>query len=196
MAFKPPPFAMATEYEQAFGSVAARTQMDLDAASRTIREYCGWVIYPSVTQNLVVDGPGTKILMLPTLYMTGVTSCTETWRGIGQTPQTVTVADLEWSANGYIWKPSAQFWTSRARGISITFTHGYEDVPEDLRKMTLDIARRAASSPAHVSRVQVGGRMEMYSRILTDEKEILDAYRRISGPAMGLGAANNWGTWG
>ena len=64
------PFATTDDYATNIGPITARTQLDLDAASDAIREYCGWNIYPQVTETITVDGSGTSVLLLPTMNLT------------------------------------------------------------------------------------------------------------------------------
>ena len=180
-----PPFASVEDYERVFGASDARTDLDLDAASTVIRGFCRWHIYPVVAESVVVDGVGGSVLMLPTQHLTAVTAVTETMRGVGQPPVTLNAGDLEWSAAGMVWRGDNRCWTTRARGVSITFTHGFVDPPADLVRLVLDHANRAASNPGGmlVSN-QVGQRMQQYragsgsSGFLEDELAVLDAYRR------------------
>src|SRR5664279_1332455 len=188
-----PPFADSADFQECFGVTTTRTDMDLDAASAAIRGYCRWMIWPATTETLILDGPGTDVLMIPTMNLTAITQLIETPRGPSPTPVTLDITKLEWSAAGMVWRtdsvwgPYSAFggfggmWTSRARGISITITHGYDDVPAEIRRLTLDLARRSALNPMALSAQQVGLRSESYAGrgILLDEKAMLDTYRRL-----------------
>jgi hypothetical protein len=178
------PFASPSDYETAFGASTARTVMDLDAASSVIRGVCRWHIFPAVTETLVMDGPGTPVLMLPTQQLSALTALSETLRGSGETAMALDVDDdVEWSAAGLIWRHDRRCWTSRARGITATVTHGFAMAPHELVRLTLDVAKRAASNPAGLRRSQVGQRAEDYGSpssvpLLLDEMSVLDPYRR------------------
>lgn len=182
-----PSFAEAGDYVRAFGAYDDRTQMDLDAASAVIRGYCRWNIYPQATEVLVLDGPGSHLLLLPMKHVTAVTALTETPRGVGAVPVTVDVTTLEWSAAGMVWRGDHRYWTSRARGITVTVTSGFVDPPADLVRLTLDYANRAASNPGGLlTSNQVGQRMQQYragaggAAFLQDELAVLDSYRRFA----------------
>lgn len=179
-----PPFADPGDYAITFGSYTDRTQGDLEAASTAIRRYCRWRVWPNESEVFVLDGPGSPVLTVPSLNLTAVTSLSETARGSGQSPVVVDPADLEWSAAGFIRHSSGRCWTARARGISLTVTHGLVDVPEDLRRLVLDLAHRSAANPAGRSAIQVGQRMEQFRGgapmgMLADELAIADTYRRV-----------------
>lgn len=112
------------------------------AATSAIRRYCGWHIAPEVTETLTLDGPGGTLLRLPSLYVTDVVSVTN---------DGTAVTDPEWSANGLI----RGCWTSKFRGVVVTFTHGYEVCPADVSTVAEHMARQAAylaeSGPVQVN---------------------------------------------
>lgn len=182
-----PPFAHIGDYEDAFGDVPARTGPDLAGISAAIRRKCRWHIWPQVTETLVLDGPGTDVLVLPTKHLVAVTAVTEAQRRPGSTPVVLDVSLLDWSAVGLVnhpsaWSPGAWRgwgWTSRPRGITITITHGYEDQPDDLRQLVLALAKRSASNPGGLSSQQVGQRLESYTAgMFQDERDMLNPYMR------------------
>lgn len=157
------------------------TTLDVDGASAAIRGYCGWHVWPSLTETLVLDGPGAPVVVVPTLHLTAVTAMAETPRGTGQSPVTVDVDELEWSRSGWV-RRSSGCWTARARGISITVTHGHDGPPPaDVAQVCLALAKRAQGNPGGLRRMQVGQRAEDYagSGLLMDEKSALDQYRRL-----------------
>lgn len=51
------------------GIVTSGTQVDpafwLNAANQAIRSYCGWHVAPVITETLVLDGKGGRVLLLP-----------------------------------------------------------------------------------------------------------------------------------
>lgn len=102
-----------------------------DAACRAVRTYCGWHVAPSVTQTLVLDGPGGSLLMLPSLLVTDVAEV----KNAG-----TVVADPEWSAAGMV---RAHRWTTRFRGVEVTLTHGYEECPEDVLAVLTHMAEQS-----------------------------------------------------
>jgi hypothetical protein len=182
-----PPFATPNDYATNYGTVAARTDMDLFAASQLIRQFAGWQVWPQTTDTWIVDGPGTDVLMLPTKNLVALTALSETLPGAGQQPVALDVTQLEWSATGMVWRTInldywRNMWTSRARGITVTATHGFPEVPMDIARLTLDLARRAALNPAGaLVMTRVGTRLESYGKaqttgLLKEEQEILQPY--------------------
>lgn len=172
-------FADEADYIAAFGSSGGRTSDDLDAASAKIRGICRWHIWPQVTETFVLDGTGGPALMLPTQHLTAVLSVSEI--PYGGVSGVLTVADLEWSAAGYLYKAGRRCWTPRARGVTVQVTHGYSEVPADIVQLTLDLAYRAGSNPAGMyRRRQVGQRADDYASPDPYESQLsgLDPYRR------------------
>lgn len=155
------------------------------SVSSLIRAACRWHVWPAVTETLVSDGPGSDLLRLPSLNVTAVTAVSETQRGKGQTPTTVAVDDLEWSAAGLVWRHDRACWTSRARGVSVTFTHGFDELPEELATLTAGVVQRLSANPLRLAQITVGQRSESYgggggsAMFLMDELAILAPYRRL-----------------
>lgn len=104
-----------------------------DAACRAVRTYCGWHVAPSVTQTLVLDGPGGSLLVLPSLLVTDVAEV----KNAG-----TVLSDPEWSAAGMI---RSHGWTTRFRGVSVTLTHGYDECPEDIYAVLEHMARNKSA---------------------------------------------------
>lgn len=153
-----------------------------DAAAALIRAYCHWHIWPRMTETVVCDGPGTDLLVLPTLMLTAVSAVTETRRGVGGAPVALNVAtDVDWSEAGLVWHVDRRRWTSKPRGVSVTFEHGYQNAPSQIVQLATALAARAASNPTRLKRMQVGQRSEDYETagLLQDEMAILAPYRRI-----------------
>jgi hypothetical protein len=190
------PFATVDDYAGKYelDDVPARVESDLIEATEIIRRYCGWHIAPAITETRVIDGPGTSLLMLPTLRLTAVTALTEQQRGRGAAVRTLVPADdLEWSEAGIVRKHGGGYWTARMRGISITYTHGYAEVPPELAAIVLKWAQRFASNPSGLQLTQeaytVGSRTESRSysgssatgsaAVVPDEKLVLDRYARV-----------------
>jgi hypothetical protein len=148
-------------------------------AEAQVRAYCGWIIAPSTTETLVLDGDRSGLLLLPTLRLTALVALT-----VDGT--TVDVADVEWSSIGVVRWPCGDTWvpsTSKLRGITVQFTHGYDEWPLDLAGVVDRLTTRATTDPGiyvQVGQVRtatgsdglpVGGE-------LTDlDRSVLDRYR-------------------
>lgn len=86
------------------------------------RRWCGWHVSPLLQGDEVeVDGPGGRLLVLPTLWLAELTAVVED--GV-----TLDVADLEVSKRGLVRKKSGS-WTERFGGITVTMNHGFDDAP-------------------------------------------------------------------
>jgi hypothetical protein len=102
----------------------------LNAALVTARRYVGWHVSPVVSnQTVVLDGPDSRILMLPTRKLNTLTSITENGTSL-------TLSTLSWSAGGppgwlespvRVRKNSGGWWTGKYRGISVVMSHGYTE---------------------------------------------------------------------
>lgn len=120
----------------------------LASVEAAVRSYCGWHIWPVVTETVTINGSGRRIQPLPTLYLTAVTSVTETvvWGG-SSTTTTLDAVDYGWSQAGYLtryrggyrWGPQ---WTDQPRGVSASIEHGYADCPPEVQAVILTAANR------------------------------------------------------
>ncbi|MFL0172419.1 hypothetical protein [Mycobacterium sp. SMC-13] len=112
------------------------TQDLLGAALSAARRWCGWWVSPVQTGVTVeVDGPGGRVLSLPTLNLVALTSVSEC--GVA-----LDVARLDKSKRkGTVEKYPYGWWTSRAGAISVTMTHGFTEVEAaDWRRAVLRLA--------------------------------------------------------
>jgi hypothetical protein len=153
-----PPFATVPQYEELTGQTAPPGTADaLAGASAAIRRYCGWHIAPVINAVLTLDGPGTRILMLPTLRMVDLNAVTEIARD-GTTYDLLPDVDLEWSINGTVRKRSGGWFTTVLRGLVVDLDHGFamEDVA-DLTQVVLNMVARNLSNPYGVTAQAVGG---------------------------------------
>lgn len=95
-----------------------------DAALAAARRYCGWCVTPPETVTITVDGPGGRVLSLPTLHLTTLSAVSE--NGVA-----LNVSDLLVSVDrGQVVKKSGACWTSNPGGISVTMTHGLTTAPD------------------------------------------------------------------
>lgn len=94
-----------------------------DAARAAAQRYCGWHVTPQKTTQIVLDGPGGKLLAVPTLHLVQLLSITED-------SVSVDLSTVEWSMSGLIRKKSGQDWTSRLGGVSVNMIHGHNDADD------------------------------------------------------------------
>lgn len=93
----------------------------LNAALTAARRYCGWHVSPVRVDDVVdVDGPGGRVLSLPTLNLIAVDEVSEDGRPV--------TGELDVSRRkGTVEKRGGTRWTGRAGGIVATITHGYTE---------------------------------------------------------------------
>lgn len=134
-----------------------------------IREYCEWHVAPEVTETVTLDGPGGRLLLLPTQRVSDVIEVVNNGK---------TVTDPEWSASGMV---RGSCWSSKFRGVSVTLTHGYEMWPDDLTKVALEVI--SSASYAGVTQVTSGSHQVSFEASLTSsQRATLNRYRLVEAP--------------
>ena len=85
----------------------------LEQAEGLVRGFCGWHIAPSrAAVAVTLDGTGSSILPLPSLYVTAVTAVVED--GV-----TLNLDSIEWSKDGWLEKCYGR-WTRKPSGVVVT----------------------------------------------------------------------------
>jgi hypothetical protein len=126
----------------------ANVQLMLDAALAMARRDCGWFVCPvTVGDEVVIDGPDSRILNLPTRKLNDLTEVTED--GV-----TLTLADLSWSAGGppgllerpvSVRKRGRGWWSAEYQAVTVTMDHGYtEEEAADWRYAVLSMVDQMA----------------------------------------------------
>jgi hypothetical protein len=101
----------------------------LEAALVAARRYCGWHVTPVIAGDAItLDGPGSRILALPTRKLVTLTSVSE--NGVG-----LSLASLSVTPGGPpgITRPAAArkssggWWGSTYQSIGVVMTHGYTE---------------------------------------------------------------------
>ncbi|MEO7260259.1 MAG: hypothetical protein ABI047_03215 [Jatrophihabitantaceae bacterium] len=170
-----PPFAQASALKPSASDRLVR-------ASARIRRYCAWHIYPQLTQTVVLDTRGGQLLMLPTLELVSVAAVTLTRPG-----QVLDPADFRKSRKGMIGLLSG-CWPVGFEAVSVTFTHGHAEVPEDLVDVAVSIATRMPQQNDAVTQEVVdkvsttyggalAGGFSAASGLTIAETTVLDTYR-------------------
>lgn len=160
---------------------AYTAQLMLNGASGAVVEYCGWHIAPSVTENVIVDGSGTRFQPLPTLNLTALNTITEDG-------DAVDIDDIDWSVNGLVEKREWGTWTRRRRGVAANMTHGYAQGPSWVVTLICAVAARGLLTTPGIVAESAGGESVTYANIRTGappgvvalmdvEKKMLDRIR-------------------
>lgn len=152
----------------------------LKAASRRIRNYCGWHIsgVESTTFRLRRGTP--EGLWLPSLQIVSIDVVTS----YGE------VVDLDTTPVEF--DPDTGWTNIVAGNVVVEFTHGFADHPEDVVDLTLQMAARALGSPLGYTREQAGARQVNNSLtaagvsggvvLMEHEKPALAAYKIVGTP--------------
>lgn len=128
------------------GASWAKAHLLLEKASNRFR---GEVRRPiSLVENdeLTLDGDGTRVLLLPSAPVVNVTSVLVDGEQ---------VTDYEWSATGVLRRKAG--WPDRLNAITVTYTHGFDPVPQDIQTVVLEQAQHSFYATPGVSSTQVGG---------------------------------------
>lgn len=166
------------------GSISAsdpRVVGSLAGATKAIRNYCGWHVTPVLEMTLILDGPGGRLLSLPTKNLISIRSLQEDDRDL------VDTLDYRWSADGSVKRKHA-LWSDEFRILAATFEHGHA-AAEDLERVILAVVARELSSPTGATREQAGAVSISWAlsapgvsggiAILQTERDVLDSYRVV-----------------
>ena len=117
-----------------FDNNAVTAQAAIDSTLSAARRYCGWHVSPVRTDDPVeMDGPGGRVLSLPTLNLISVASVTE----LGAT---VDVTRLDRSRRKGTLTKRYGCWSRRDGAITATITHGFtEEEAADWRAAILAV---------------------------------------------------------
>lgn len=163
------------------------------AAEGAVRSYCGWHIAPAVTETLVLDSPGTHVLLLPSMHVTAVSEV----RGLtlddpagysmglygeGNYGDPPVILD-GWRATvtprfgAGILERSPYRWPMGV--VEVDLTHGYATVPADVRGVVLDLAEHMRITLGGTDRRQVGAvSAQVAGQAMTGlHRTVLDRYR-------------------
>ncbi|WP_396902458.1 hypothetical protein [Mycolicibacterium sp.] len=150
---------------------------DNEADLAAVRRYCGWHVSPVIEGDIVtLDGPGSALLVLPTLRMSALTKVVEN-------DVELDLSTLAWSRRGLVRKKSGALWSCEYGAITVTFTHGFtEEEAADWRRTVQQIADRnariASNDPIAVGPFRWADNSSAAGSAFTDaERATLDLYR-------------------
>lgn len=149
------------------------TGLLLTGAIAAARAYCGWHVIPErVGDEVVLDGPASPLLVLPTLRLTGISQLSEDGTDID-------VDTVEWSARGLVYKQNRVYWTGKFRGVTATINHGFTTAPDFNAAVLSAVERIGAGGREVVGPFQFPdtGSASAGSAFSEFERAILDRYR-------------------
>ena len=129
------------------------TEYYLGVAGSFIRKYLGWHLSPSVEETVTVPAGEKGLIMLPSRYVTAVSD--------------VTMREVPLDADQYTWTAGGWIQTGRyfydvwpglpltpgqpisvGQTATVTFTHGYDDVPAEVKQVAYELVYTNQESPA------------------------------------------------
>jgi len=122
----------------------------VEAAADDVRTLCGWHIAPSVEEVLTVDGPGGRVLILPTLWVTAITAIVDDGVTLPATNA------YTWGVSGVVRRIDGGFWSTKQRAIAVSLSHGYPACPPAVRREVARVAAAPAGGPVALTSGQLG----------------------------------------
>jgi len=117
--------------------------MAIKLAAAYVRRMSGQRITAVADDEVVFDGNGNRILFLPQRPVTNVSEVTvdgDVWT-VG--------TDYEWSERrGTLHAIDRRRWPTGQRNVTVTYSHGYAELPVDLQALVYGLARRSIDNPA------------------------------------------------
>lgn len=144
----------------------------LDSATAMVRAIVEQYIEEVEDDVVVLDGSGTRVLMLPETPVSDVSL-------IEIDGEELDAEDYQWSADGYVRKLNGT-WTTDLRSIEVTYSHGYATIPALIVSITAKLAARMLDTPAAVRQETIGAYSVSYNpaTLQADELVLLDTYKR------------------
>lgn len=120
----------------------------LDTALVVARRECGWNVSPVVRVTAILDGPGSRMLFVPSRKIVSLVSVTENGTSLN-------TADLTWSAGGppgllerpaVIRKRNRGWWSDDYQSVEVVMDSGYTEAEApDWRQAILSMVDQIAS---------------------------------------------------
>jgi hypothetical protein len=174
-----PPLATLPDLEAHLGHPVDVDQgmQALENASGWVRDYCGWVISRETGVTFEVDGSGTSVLDLPTLWLVAVDEIR--LAGATLTADPDDAYGYSWTKAGQVFRPVG--WPTRARTVEVDCDHGYDPIPHGIRGFVVALAGRQADNPQNIRMETVGTVIRQFHEpgAITESINIntLDMYR-------------------
>lgn len=149
--------------------------------------YCGWNPLVSVTAEVAaLDGAGTLLLQLPTLYLRNVSAVSVTdWAGDVTTPTLGLGNQVGWTQDGSIFWNGYGLWPTGQQNITVTYDAGYLNPPDDLAAALGSVTKRIPNMTSGYASRRMGTAGVTMSAasstgdLLLVEKMVFDGYRIV-----------------
>lgn len=126
--------------------VAAQQQSPeylLRVAGAAIRNHLGWHLSPNIEETVTTKIGSRGIVMLPSRHVTNVESVTVTDPHQGSF--VLTEDDYTWNEDGWLELHSdiRSRWHTGVDTVEVTMSHGYEDVPIEVKNIAYELVQTA-----------------------------------------------------
>lgn len=118
----------------------ATAQLKLDIATAAIISYCGWGIKEETVTAQALNARGGRSLFLHTFRLTAVASV------VADGVTLVSGTDYDWWSYGELERYGCH-WPRKPRSVVVTYTHGFNPVPDDVKGVCLSLAGRGYTNP-------------------------------------------------
>lgn len=141
----------------------------IDRVVETVRELCGWHVWPVREETLTIDTTDDPIIFLPTLRLVEVVS-------VEMLGEVVDPDRYAWSGDGWIERGPGH-WITGPRAMTVTVRHGLDACPALVAVCCQMVGRSvfAGQDGYTVGAITVGGRSGITPQ--STEWRIIDHYR-------------------
>lgn len=165
---------LAVHLDETIPAGDARATLALDMATAAIRAYTRQRLEAVDNDAVTLRGFGRRLLSLPELPVRNVDSVT-----LGGT--LLDPAEYTWDEFGLLRRPGMATWGT-TEAVVVVNDHGYVEIPEPLRAVTIQAAGRAYSNPGGILQEGIGSYQVTYAKVssvelLPGEMRVLDTYR-------------------
>lgn len=170
-----PSFATVADLGKLLGETMAGTRADqgtiaIELASALIQGWTRQTLELVEDETITLSGTSDWELELPERPVVEVTGAT--------IDGTAAALDSYRLSGGALVRAGG--WGGPAAAVEVTYTHGYDPIPEDIRAATLQIAARMLSNPNRIRQESIGSYSVTYSEdgVIYSQLETLGRYRR------------------
>jgi len=171
-----PALASTDDFEMVTGAMPDEFRVSrlLEMASAAVRRYTGQVISTVAGDVALVPAFGAFAVVLPQRPVTAVSAVTID--GVTQLP-----ADYNWTRSGAL-TTDLNTWGNLP--LTVTYDHGYTEIPDDIVQVVCSVANRAVVNPSGIRSETVGGYSVVHTIPATGmtltraEQQALESYRR------------------
>lgn len=160
-----------------------RADLMLRLASGEVRAHTGNLFSRVDDDVVILNGTGSTILLLPEAPVVDVTMVLE---GVGRTTELDLVGGLvdspswEWDESGILERLDG-IWARRRRWYQVTYSHGFETIPDEVVAVVLEAASNAYLNPDGI-RQEALGRYSYSSTAREAGVGLTDANRSVLDP--------------